>query len=120
MPHLFLATGAALGVNTFLGQSITFFVGGINLGIARNFAALGADIAAVEEEAKGLLDELLIQGFIQVMVLGAYHFDNPGRDIHNAKVDVLDAAYKLPVGTSATQRFVDPSVPAFSPAGSTS
>jgi Family of unknown function (DUF5694) len=24
---------------------------------------------------------------IQVMVLGVYHFDNPGRDIHNAKVD---------------------------------
>jgi len=24
---------------------------------------------------------------IQVMVLGVYHFDNPGRDIHNTKVD---------------------------------
>jgi hypothetical protein len=24
---------------------------------------------------------------IQVMILGVYHFDNPGRDVHNAKVD---------------------------------
>src|SRR6059058_6606029 len=25
--------------------------------------------------------------FIQVMVLGTYHFDNPGQDLHNMKVD---------------------------------
>jgi hypothetical protein len=29
---------------------------------------------------------------IQVMVLGTYHFDNPGQDLHNAKVDDVTTA----------------------------
>ena len=55
---------------------------------------------------------------IQVMVLGTYHFDNPGQDLHNMKVDsvltpakqaeLADVASRLAVA-SAIERSPDPS-----------
>jgi hypothetical protein len=41
---------------------------------------------------------------IQVMVLGTYHFDNPGQDLHNMKVDsVLTTAKQAELADVASR-----------------
>ena len=31
---------------------------------------------------------------VEVMVLGTYHFDNPGQDLHNARIDPVTTPQK--------------------------
>lgn len=73
---------------------------------------------------------------VEVMILGTYHFDNPGRDLHNARIDPVTTPEKqaeLEALAEALSRFrptavaiervapdqttlLDPRYPAFSPA----
>lgn len=45
---------------------------------------------------------------VQVMIMGSYHFDNPGRDIHNARIDTVltpDKQAQLEAVSEALARF---------------
>lgn len=70
--------------------------------ILRSFAAIFAAVALFAPHAVSAQTEDRTP--IQVMVVGVYHFDNPGQDLHNARADPVTTPEKQAQLQALTER----------------